>query len=231
MKRELVVAIIPARGGSKTISKKNLKRLGGKPLVAWPIETALSVKGIDRVYVTTDDARVGAVSMKYGADVVVRPRKLAEDETPTLPVLKHAIEKIEGDGDRVGIVVLLYPTSPFLRRVRIVKALKLFDSTKCNSILGVRTHWKTLWKRKNGGLAKVFPQKRVNRQQVKPLYVEAGEIFFSRREVIMDMNRVIDPDKVKLLEIEGEGELMEIDEWEDLVKARKWLANGRLHAK
>jgi CMP-N,N'-diacetyllegionaminic acid synthase len=104
-----VLAIIPARGGSKGIYRKNIRTLAGKPLIAWTIDVALKVSEIDRVILTTDDPEIATVGMRYGCDVpFMRPNELAGDDVPSvLPVL-HALEMLPG----YDIVVLLQPTSP-----------------------------------------------------------------------------------------------------------------------
>lgn len=107
------VAIIPARGGSKGIPRKNLREVGGVPLVVRAIRVGLAASRVDRVVVTTDDEEIAAVARSAGAEVVMRPPKLAADDTPTLPVLKFVLESLERDGWSADIVVLLEPTSPF----------------------------------------------------------------------------------------------------------------------
>ena len=104
-----VLGLIPARAGSKGIPDKNRAPLGGRPLVAWSIEAGLTSRTVDRVIVSTDDPRLGLVATSHGAEVpFLRPRKLATDETPTMPVVLHALDQI----DDVDVVVLLQPTSP-----------------------------------------------------------------------------------------------------------------------
>jgi len=110
-----VLAIIPARGGSKRVKNKNIKGLAGKPLIAYTFEAALSSKKIDRVIVSTDDKKIIAVAKSYGIEVpFVRPDDIAEDATPDQPVFNHALKKLfDIDGYQPDIVVNLRPTSPF----------------------------------------------------------------------------------------------------------------------
>ena len=104
-----ILAIIPARGGSKGIPRKNIKPLAGKPLIAWTIETALQAQGIDRVIVSTEDEEIALVAKKFGAEVpFMRPLDLAQDDTPGIAPVLHAIEQLS-DYDWV---LLLQPTSP-----------------------------------------------------------------------------------------------------------------------
>jgi len=115
------VAIIPARGGSKGIPRKNIKELCEKPLITYIIETALRVEELDRVIVSTEDKEIAEVAKKCGAEVpFMRPEELARDETPTLPVLQHAVKYLEEkENYKPDIVVLLYATSPLLKHERV----------------------------------------------------------------------------------------------------------------
>lgn len=127
-----IVAVIPARGGSKRIPKKNIKLLAGKPLIAYTIEEAKKSEYIDDVYVSTDDDEIGNVALFYGAKVIKRPAELATDEADTESVLLHAIKYLDHD-----YVVLLQPTSP-LRTVRhIDKGIKLCVNLDADSVISL----------------------------------------------------------------------------------------------
>jgi N-acylneuraminate cytidylyltransferase len=104
-----VIAIIPARGGSKGVPRKNVRLAGGKPLIAWTIESARASKYIDRIVVSTEDEEIAAVSRQYSAEVLDRPTHLAQDDTPGIDVVIHALDQFDG----YPYVVLLQPTSPF----------------------------------------------------------------------------------------------------------------------
>lgn len=110
-----VLAIIPARGGSRRVPKKNIRLLAGKPLIAYTIEVALQTGCIDRVIVSTDDDEIAYIAQKYGAEVpFMRPAGLAQDDTPDQPVFRHALDWLKEHEDYVPDVVLnLRPTSPF----------------------------------------------------------------------------------------------------------------------
>lgn len=127
MKKKLL-AIIPARGGSKGIPGKNIKKLAGRPLISYSIEAALKSRGIDRVVVSTDDKEIAKISKKLGADVpYLRPKELAQDKTPIIPVLVHMINYLrEKEGYFPYAVVLLQPTSPLRRVKHIEEAIKKF---------------------------------------------------------------------------------------------------------
>lgn len=116
------LALIPARGGSKGVPRKNLRPVGGKPLIAWTIECALACPGIERVVVSTDDAEIAAVVRRWGAETpFLRPRELARDDTTDHPVLVHALDALqEMDGYAPDLVAWLRPTTP-LRAVEDVE--------------------------------------------------------------------------------------------------------------
>jgi len=118
------LGIIPARGGSKGIPKKNIKLLCGKPLIAYTIESALA-SVLDKVIVSTDCEEIAEVSRRYGAEVMMRPSELAKDTTPTLPVLKDVVDKLDEIYD---VVVTLQPTSPLRNRKHINEAIKIFEN-------------------------------------------------------------------------------------------------------
>lgn len=120
-----VIALIPARGGSKSIPNKNIKPLGGKPLIAWPIELALETTEIDRVIVSTDDPKIKSVSQQYGAEVMDRPNSLAEDDSLVIDTIRHAIKELREQGETAELMVLLEPTSPFRTRSDIYECLSL----------------------------------------------------------------------------------------------------------
>lgn len=118
-----ILAVVPARGGSKGIPRKNLAPVAGKPLIAWTIEAAKAARGVDRLAVSTDDPEIAAVARALGAEIVMRPAELAGDDAPTLPALRHAFEALGGGADAV---LTLQPTSPLRRAAHIEAALAAF---------------------------------------------------------------------------------------------------------
>jgi CMP-N-acetylneuraminic acid synthetase len=132
------IAIIPARGGSKGIPRKNIRLLGGKPLIAYTIETALKSKYIDIVVVSTEDEEIAGISKKFGAEVIERPEELAGDESPTIDAIKHVIQTLrEKDNYNPDIVVLLQPTTPLRIVEDINNAVELFLNNDCESVVSV----------------------------------------------------------------------------------------------
>jgi CMP-N-acetylneuraminic acid synthetase len=131
-----VIAIIPARGGSKGIPRKNIRLLAGKPLIAYTIEAAFTSK-MDKVIVSTEDEEIAEISKKYGAEVIERPKGLAKDETPTIDVIFHVLEILKAKNYNPDIVVLLQPTSPLRNAEDIYNAIKLFLDSDCESVVSV----------------------------------------------------------------------------------------------
>jgi CMP-N,N'-diacetyllegionaminic acid synthase len=127
-----VVGLIPARGGSKGIPRKNLVELGGKPLVAWTVEAALASSAVTRVVVSTDDDEIAAVARRLGAEVLDRPAELAADDTLMLDVVRHAAAELPCE-----VLVLLQPTSPLRRAEHVDEAVALLLATGADSVLSV----------------------------------------------------------------------------------------------
>jgi len=132
-----IVAIIPARSGSKGIPNKNTKNICGKPLIAWSIETAMKSKKIHRVIVSTDSENIAKVARIYGAETpFLRPKKLAEDTTSIEPVLKHAIEWLDKHQNyETKIIVLLLPTNPLRCEQHLDEAIELFLKSNVDTII------------------------------------------------------------------------------------------------
>lgn len=124
-----ITAIIPARGGSKGLPRKNIKTLCGKPLITWSIEAAKESEYINRIIVSTEDIEIAKIADKEGVEILWRPEKLATDTATTISVLQHVLKKIEAD-----IVVLLQPTSPIRINNLIDRAIKRFLDSGADSL-------------------------------------------------------------------------------------------------
>lgn len=127
MLKKGILAVIPARGGSKSIPRKNIKPLGGMPLLAYSVAVGLETEAIDRVIVSTDDEEIAAIARQWGAEVpFIRPRELAEDDTPDWPVFYHALQWLEeNEAYRPDVIVQLRPTSPFRRVAHIEEMIDI----------------------------------------------------------------------------------------------------------
>ena len=132
-KNKTFLVIIPARGGSKRLPRKNVLNLHGKPLIAYSIEAGLKSKYIDKVIVTSDDDEILTISERYGADTIKRPDELASDTATTFDAIKHAMENCE----RYDYIILLQPTSPLRNEKHIDEAIELLESKNADAVVSV----------------------------------------------------------------------------------------------
>lgn len=133
-----LVAIIPARGGSRGLPGKNVKLLDGKPLIAYTIEEALRTPSLSRTIVSTDDSKIAEVAKRYGAEVpFLRPPQFAQDNTPMIEVLLHCLNVLEEENCVVDALVLLQPTSPLRKAKHITDCTNLFLNNKPDSVVSV----------------------------------------------------------------------------------------------
>ena len=191
-----ILAIIPARGGSKGLPRKNILPLAGKPLIAYTIEAALRSKKLNRVIVSTNNEEILGVSHKYGAEVIMRPQDLAEDATPTEPVIKHAVSVLEAEGYKADIIVTLQPTSPFRTSIQIDDALKEIFSDDVDSVISLKEVTEHPYKMKmikNGYIVPFLKIKlKSNRRQDMPtLYKENGAIYITKYDLIMNKDKIV----------------------------------------
>jgi len=204
IRKPFVLAVIPARGGSKGIPGKNIKRLAGKPLLAWTIEHAKSSRRIDRLVVSTEDSKIAAVARRWGAEVLDRPKALATDQADTLPVLQHALEHVPAD-----IVVLLQCTSPVRARDLIDRCVERFLAEKADS-LG------TVFADRSYEYGREMPR----RQEIRPRLIDNGNVYVMRADLLRKGDRY--GKRIATLETSRE-ESMEIDEPFDFWLAEKIL--------
>ncbi|HCG5284342.1 acylneuraminate cytidylyltransferase family protein [Vibrio parahaemolyticus] len=183
-----VVAIIPARGGSKGIPKKNIKELNGKPLIAYSIEQALSTGNIDRVVVSTDCEQIAMISAHYGAEVVKRPEHISGDFASSEDALIHVVRELAGVGWEATHIVFLQCTSPIRGETDIADCVELVLSERFDSALSVVENHKFLWRTNTEGLAKPVnydPLNRKMRQEIKE-YQENGSIYVMKNRDLLD---------------------------------------------
>ena len=132
------VAIIPARGGSQRIPKKNVRDFCGKPIIAWSIETAKKSQLFDRILVSTDDPRIAEIAQQFGADVpFTRPARLADNIIGVLPVVQHAVQHLIDSGGLFSSACLIYATAPFLRARDLKRGRNLLLDNECDYVLSV----------------------------------------------------------------------------------------------
>ena len=135
------LAVIPARGGSKRIPRKNVREFGGRPMIAWSIEAARQSGCFDKIFVSTDDDEIAAVSVAEGAEVPFRrPVNLSDDYTPTSPVVAHAIQWCSDVGITAEYVCCLYATAPFVEPVDIVEGLRQLEGNGADFAFSVTSY-------------------------------------------------------------------------------------------
>jgi len=229
-----VIVLIPARGGSKGLAKKNILPLCGKPLVAWPIITARESKYIDRIVVSTDDYDIAEEVKKFGAEVpFIRPAELATDVATTFSVIEHAISVLKEQGDVFDYIVLREPTSPFTEAADIDSALELLEGNSeiADSIVGVckveAAHPVFDVVINEKGLIEPYLNKDFSmagrRQDITPLYFFEGSLYISDIMVLLDKKSFYHDRTLPY--IVPRYKSIEIDELLDLVCAEAIMKN------
>ncbi len=186
MTKKEFLGLIPARGGSKGLLRKNVRLLGEKPLIAYSIECARSSKTINRCIISTDDLEIAEIAKNYGAEApFLRPRSLAEDDTPTGKVVLHAIDQLERSESLPEIIVLLQPTSPLRTSRDIDEACKLFLEGETDALVSIMKPSKhPYWmytKNEKQELIRLFEDaKRYHRRQDLPeIFAVNGAIYIA----------------------------------------------------
>ncbi len=197
-KKEMnVLAIIPARGGSKGVPRKNIKSLGGKPLLAWTIAAALEAEGISKLIVSTDDREIKEVALKWGAEVpFIRPGELSTDRAKAIPVLQHAVSFLEEQEQTFDSVMMLQPTSPLRLAKDIEASIQMMKAdANCSSVIsvtGVGEYHPARMKYLEEGVLidPSFCEAYENqpRQELRPMYIRSGAIYLARRSELMEQN-------------------------------------------
>jgi len=173
------IAIIPARGGSKRIPKKNIKLFYGKPLIAYSIESAKKSQLFEKIVVSTDDDAIANIALKYGATIIQRPKELADDFTPTQDVIQHALEVIDEPFD---YLCTIYATAPFLDPKYLQKGyekLQKSDAVIAFSATSMPFPIQRTFAIKNGRCEMFFPEHFFSRSQdLEEAYQDAGQFYW-----------------------------------------------------
>lgn len=189
-----ILAVIPARGGSKGIPRKNIKLLNGKPLIQYTIEAAKQAQLLTTCIVSTEDEEIAEVSKKLGVGVpFMRPKHLSHDDTPTLPVIQHALAHFKEIEESFDAVCILQPTTPFREKGLIDNAIKKFIETGADALISVRLvpheynpHW-VFEPNPSGflniatGENKIIPR----RQDLPPAYIRDGAIYLTKTQGVV----------------------------------------------
>ena len=189
------IAVIPARGGSKRIPRKNIKYFCGKPIIAYSIQVAKECGCFDKVIVSTDDQEIADISKQYGADVpFIRPDNISSDHSTSVEVVRHALNTLEEFGYHYDYVILLQPTSPLRTAEHIDAAVKLFVAKDADAVISVtKTTSSPLWANtipKNGSMDNFLQENVENkRSQDLPIYYELnGAIYLINSQKILEEN-------------------------------------------
>lgn len=179
-----ILAVVPARGGSKSLPRKNIRPLAGEPLIGHTLRTAADVSAIDLLIVSTDDVEIAAVAAGYGVRVVQRPVALASDTAPTEAALLHAMDVLEVEGARFDMLLVLEPTSPFRSGDTIARAIAACAAGPVPTVLAVRETRENVGLIRDGCFRSVVPGAPRRRQERQPLYVESSTIYACRTEFL-----------------------------------------------
>lgn len=181
------VAVIPARGGSKRIPRKNIKPFAGRPMLHYAVSVALQSGLFDIVAVSSEDPEILAMAGELGAWALERPGDLADDWTPTVPVIAHGIKTLEEHGSRVELACCIYPAVPFLQQQDLANGLSLLESSMAQYAFPVvrfpSAVQRALRLKPDGSVAPLNPEAVNTRSQdLEPAYYDAGQFYWGRRD-------------------------------------------------
>lgn len=222
--RKKYLAVIPARGGSKGIPKKNIKEMNGKPLIAYTIEAAnkaIAVGALSRCIVSTDSAEIAEVSRRCGGDVpFMRPDYLGGDTIKSVDVILHALSYMEEQGEEFDAVITLQPTSPMRTAEDLIGGIQLYDSNDADSAIAVYEDVKAngfnyyRMGENNIGLAEHKEHNTgIRRQEMKPMYVRNGALYISSVNLLKERHLIIGD--IPLLYVMPKNRSTDVDSIED----------------
>lgn len=223
------LCVIPARGNSKRIPKKNIKNFHGKPIIAWSIELAIKSKCFDKIIVSTDDAKISKIAKDYGAETpFVRPKNLSDDHTETVHVISHAIQWYIRRNIKPQYVCCIYATAPFVKIKDLKRGLKILKKTKCNfTFLATNYNYpiQRSFKIKNNGKLKMFYPKYLNyrSQDLEQSYHDVGQFYWGTADAWSKKKNIISTNSIPIL-ISRES-AVDIDTQEDWKIAEKVFKN------
>lgn len=231
-----ILGLIPARGGSKGIPNKNLRSLGGKPILQLAHEAALNSRAVDRVVLSTDSEDIAALARSVGIDVpFLRPPELAQDDTPMIAVLKHLIDQLAESGEVPDAIMLLQPTAPLRKADTLKTAAELLQPEEVDSVVSVTAipqHYAPHYAMKvtpEGVLTHYLPDSASikRRQDVPKAYSRDGTVYLFRTRTLDKFGDIYGDHCVPLV-IPAEGSI-NLDTMEDWENAEKWfLKHGQV---
>ena len=192
----MAIAVIPARGGSKRIPRKNIRFFAGRPMMSYAIEAARSSGLFDHIVVSTDDAEIADIALERGAEVpFIRPNNLSDDLTPTVPVIAHAIRALSDLGMEVGLVCCIYPGVPFLKPSDLHGTLTLLNQSGADYSFPVAEFpspvQRALVRNERGYMSPLFHESELARtQDLERVYHDAGQFYWGRRAAWLGNERI-----------------------------------------
>ncbi|WP_300541235.1 pseudaminic acid cytidylyltransferase [Maricaulis sp.] len=195
----MALAVIPARGNSKRIPRKNIRPFAGKPMIAWPIEVALASGSFDRVIVSTGDDEVADIAQAHGAEVPFRrPAELSHDKVPTRPVMVHAIEQVQALHGPVEHVCCIYPTAPLLGADTIRSSKQELIQTGADFVFSCTTFpypiLRALRITDDGSMEMIWPEHLKTRSQdLEQAYHDAGQFYWGRADAFLEGKPMFGP--------------------------------------
>ena len=190
------VAIIPARGGSKRIPRKNIKEFNGRPIIAWSILAAQESGLFDHIIVSTDDSEIRMIAEKYGATVpFIRPSDISDDHTPTVPVISHAVKEIEKLYQNIEYACCIYPCSPLLLASDMVEAFNMLESTGADFVYPVVEYphpiFRSMRQSENGKMEFIYPEYELTRtQDLERVFHDAGQFYWGRVDAWKELKKM-----------------------------------------
>jgi CMP-N-acetylneuraminic acid synthetase len=226
-----VIGIVTARGGSKGVPRKNIRPLHGKPLLQYAAESALRATRLARVLLSTEDDEIAEVGRRCGLEVpFMRPAALAQDDTPTLPVIQHAIAWLEQAGDHMDAISILQPTNPLRRAEDIDACIELLEESGADAVFTMlpvppdfNPHW--VYFQEADGSLRISTGRRQpipRRQGLPPAFRREGTVYVVRRDVVMEQDSLYG-DRV-VGHLFDAARAVNIDTWEDWRRAEALLA-------
>ena len=201
----MIVAIIPARGGSKRIPNKNIKSFAGQPIISYSINAAQESNLFDRIIVSTDSRKIAEVAKFYGAEVpFTRPAELSDDFAGTVPVLLHALNWFTDNGCSADYFCCIYPTAPFIQPVYIKKGLDLIKTKNATVTFSVTTFpypiSRSLKIGKTGRIEMFWPEHENSRSNYFPeAYHDAGQFYWGNTEKFMEEKTLFSTDAIPII--------------------------------
>jgi CMP-N,N'-diacetyllegionaminic acid synthase len=223
-----ILALIPARGGSKRLPGKNIRELGGRPLINWSIEIAKAISEVSEVIVSTDDPAIASVAQAAGIEVPwLRPASLAKDDSTSVDVALHALKRYEENDTKFDGILLLQPTSPFRTVEMIKEGMELFRNSSMKSVVGVSKLDKPIewsFKLENGYLKPVFGWESLglSSQELTSTYIVNGSFYLVDPNILIESKSFIQSFTLPL-EVKNVMSQLDIDTLEDFNLAESYL--------